>query len=96
MSDENVYGSSNLTVWEKIRILQEWAPLVTYVQAFLGTYDPHGKAVIVADCCEWLASKTKGTKVDDELVTHLTAILRSPQGEAFLRWVVDKVDGDGK
>jgi len=93
MTNESNYGD-NLSVWEKIRILQEWAPVLTYVQAFLATTDAHAKAVIVGDACEWLAAKTKGTKVDDELVAHLTAILRSPQGESFLRWIVAKVEGD--
>lgn len=83
-----------MTIWEKIRILQEWSPLVTYVQAFLATKDAHSQALIVADAAEWLAAKTPGTTVDDELVDHLTAILKSPQGEAFLRWTVSKLGGD--
>lgn len=83
------YGD-NLSVWEKIRILQEWAPVLTYVQAFLGVRDAHQKSLIVMDAAEWLASKTTGTKVDDELVSHLDAILKSEEGEAFLRWVLNK------
>ena len=85
--------ASNLSVWEKIRILQEWAPAVSYIQQFLGTSDPHQKAVVMADACEWLASKSQ-TTVDDELVGHLTAVLKSPQGESLLRWVIAKVEGD--
>ena len=81
-----------MSIWEKIRIIQEWAPVLTYVQAFTAEKDPHGQAVIVADACDWLASKTD-TKLDDELVGHLTAVLRSPQGESFLRWAVAKVQG---
>lgn len=91
MTEPN-YGS--VSIWEKIRILQEWSPVVTYVQAFLAERDPHAKSLIVADACEWLAAKSKNTKVDDELVDHVTAILKSPQGEAFLRWVIAKVDGN--
>lgn len=86
------YGS--VSIWEKIRILQEWSPVVTYVQAFLAEHDPHAKSLIVADACEWLAAKSKNTKVDDELVDHVTAILKSPQGESFLRWIVAKIDGE--
>lgn len=85
----------DLSVWDKIRILQEWAPAATYIQAFLGEHDPHRKAVIVSDACEWLASKSS-TKVDDELVSHLTAMLKSPQGEAFLRWVILKLEAEQK
>lgn len=93
MVDENKYGAaSNISLWDKIRLLQEWSPVVTYVQAFLAESDPHAKTLIVADACEWLASKSKNTQVDDELVAHVTAVLKSPQGESLLRWVLDKVD----
>ena len=90
---EDKYGSaSKITLWDKVRSLQEWAPVATYVQAFLSEHDPHRKSLIVADACEWLASKSKDTKVDDELVAHVTAILKSPQGESFLRWILAKVE----
>lgn len=84
-----------MSIWDKIRIIQEWSPMVTYIQAFLATNDPHQKALIVADVCEWLASKSQ-TKVDDELVSHLTAVLKSPQGESMMRWVMAKIDGVSK
>lgn len=92
MNDEhNEYGAANLNVWQKLRLLQDWYPAVTFAQAFLSAYDPHDKAVVVAEALEWLASKTDATKVDDELVSHLTAVLKSPQGEALLRWAIEKV-----
>jgi hypothetical protein len=84
--------TKGMSIWDKIRIIQEWAPLLTYVRAFTAAKDPHQQAVIVADACEWLAAKSE-TKFDDELVGHLTALLRSPQGESFLRWAVAKVQG---
>ena len=62
------------------------------MQAFLAEHDPHAKTLIVADACEWLASKSKNTTVDDELVAQVTAILKSPQGESLLRWVLAKVE----
>lgn len=87
----NEYGSGNqFTVWQKIRLLQEWSPVFTFVQAYLAAADTHQKAIVVADCCEWLSSKTE-TKLDDELVSHLAAVLRSEEGEALLRWAVSKV-----
>ena len=89
-ADSNQYGSS-LSIWEKIRLFQEWAPVLTFAQAFLATPDPHRKALVVADACEWLASKTTGTNVDDELVSHISAVLRSKEGETFLRLVIAKV-----
>lgn len=85
------YGSGNrITIWEKIRLIQEWSPVFTFVQAFVATSDPHRQALVVTDCCEWLASKTD-TKLDDEFVAHVSAVLRSKEGEAFLRWAAGKV-----
>jgi archaellum biogenesis protein FlaJ (TadC family) len=81
-----------LTLWEKIRFFQEWAPVASYVQSFLATSDPHRQAIIVADACEWLASKTH-TRLDDEFVNRLAAVLRSREGEELLRWVVSAVQG---
>jgi hypothetical protein len=79
-----------LSIWEQIRLLSEWSPLFAFGQQFIAESDPHKKSVIVADACEWLASKTRATKVDDELVGLLSAILKSPQGEALVRWAVSK------
>lgn len=87
--------AAEMSIWDKIKIIQEWSPMVTYIQAFLATNDPHQKALIVADVCEWLAAKSQ-TKVDDELVGHLTAVLKSPQGESMVRWVMAKIDGVAK
>lgn len=88
MSGEEQY--QGLSIWEQIRLLSEWSPLFAYGQRFIGEADPHKKSVIVAEACEWLASKTRATTVDDELVSLLSAILKSPQGEALVRWAVSK------
>jgi hypothetical protein len=91
MSDAE-YGSS-LSLWEKIRFLQEWSPVASYVRAFLVSRDPHKRALVVADACEWLALKTN-TPMDDEFVRRLTAVLRSKEGEEMLRWIVAAVGGE--
>ncbi len=90
--EENQYGAS-LSIWEQLRLLSEWSPLLAFGQRFVAEHDPHAKSIIVADAAEWLASKTKATKVDDELIALLAAILRSPQGEALVRWGIAKAEG---
>lgn len=95
MSDDaNQY--EGLSIWDKMRLLSEWSPLISFGQRFVLEADTHRKSIIVAEACEWLASKTRATTVDDELVSLLSAILKSPQGEALVRWAISKVDGDQK
>lgn len=88
--DENQY--EGLSIWDKMRLLSEWSPLIGFGQRFIAEIDPHRKSIIVAEACEWLASKTRATTLDDELVSLLSAILKSPQGEALVRWAMVKVE----
>ena len=85
------YGA-NLTIWEKLALIQAWAPLLTFAQRYLAAFDPFAKAVVVGECAEWLASKTD-SGLDDELVRHLAAVLKTQEGEALVRWAVAKIEG---
>lgn len=76
-----------LSVWEQVRMLNEWAPLLGYGQRYLAESDPHRRALICGDIGEWLASKT-ANKVDDRMVRHVVAILKTPEGEALVRDLV--------
>ena len=44
-----------------------------------------------ADGVEWVASKTK-TQVDDQAVRLIADLLKTPQGEALVRWCLLKVE----
>lgn len=90
-SEVEQYGA-NLSIWEKLLLIQAWAPLLTFGQNFIATPDPYAKSVVVSECCEWLASKTD-SGLDDELVKHLAAILKTPEGETLVRWLVLKAQG---
>jgi hypothetical protein len=93
MTPEEVgqYGNS-LTIWQKLALVQAWAPLLTFGQRYLAAFDPFAKAVVVSECAEWLASKTD-SGLDDELVKHLAALLKTQEGEALVRWAVAKIEG---
>jgi hypothetical protein len=93
MTPEEVgqYGAS-LSIWEKLLLIQAWSPLLAYGQRFMASSDPFAKAVIVSECAEWLASKTD-SGLDNELVKHLADVLKTPQGEALVRWAVSKAEG---
>jgi hypothetical protein len=88
-AEQAEYGSA-LNIWQAIRLLQTWHPLVTYGQKFVNTIDPYAKGLVVAEAAEWLASKTD-SQVDDQLVRHLSAVARTAEGEQLIRFCLGLV-----
>lgn len=85
------YGA-NLNWIDQIRLLSQWAPLLAFGQAYLQANDPYKKSLIVADAAEWVAAKTQ-TGLDDQLVRLLADLLKTPQGEALVRWCLLRAEG---
>lgn len=83
-SEQAEYGNS-LNIWQAIRLLQTWHPLIGYGQRFVQTVDPYQKGIIVAEAIEWLASKTDAT-TDDQLVRHVAEVLKTREGESLVRF----------
>jgi hypothetical protein len=84
--EANRYGST-LNVWQALRLLQTWHPLISYGQQFVGESDPYKQSLVVSEAVEWLATKTD-SKVDDQLVKHLADVLRTKEGESLVRFVL--------
>jgi hypothetical protein len=84
--EANRYGST-LNVWQALRLLQTWHPLISYGQRFVGESDPYKQSLVVSEAVEWLATKTDST-VDDGLVKHLADVLRTKEGESLVRFVL--------
>jgi hypothetical protein len=83
-AEEQQYGST-LNIWQAIRLLQAWSPLLGYGQKFLAETDPYKKGLIAAEAAEWLAAQTD-SEVDDQLVRRLAAVAQTPQGEDLIRY----------
>ena len=83
-AEQQQYGNA-LTIWQALRLLQTWHPLVSYGQRFVAEADPYGKSLIVAEALEWLAAKTDAS-LDDELVRHVADVARTKEGEALVRF----------
>ena len=79
-----------MNIFEKLRLLAEWSPLLTYMQTLAAEDDIYAKAVIVAEALEWVATRTE-IEWDDELASHVSDILVSEEGEAFVRWILEKI-----
>jgi hypothetical protein len=78
------YGNT-LNIWQAIKLLQTWSPLIAYGQRFVQTVDPYAKSLIVSEACEWLASKTDAT-TDDQLVRLLADVAKTKEGEQLIRF----------
>lgn len=83
-SEQAEYGNS-LNIWQALKLLQTWHPVISYGQRFVGTADPYQKSLIVAEVVEWLAAKTDAT-TDDQLVRHLAEVLKTKEGEQLVRF----------
>jgi len=83
-SEQAEYGNS-LNIWQAIRLLQTWSPLIQYGQRFMAESDPYKKGIIVAQAAEWLAAQTD-SQLDDQLVRRLAAVAQSAQGEDLIRY----------
>jgi hypothetical protein len=75
------------SVFEQLRLVQQWMPLLGFGQRWLSETDPHRRALVAVDAAEWLASKTEN-RLDDQLVRRVEDILKTPQGEALVRDLV--------
>lgn len=88
----NASGGTAMTIFEKLRLLSEYAPLLSFAQDIMRETDPHRKAVLAADVAEWLATKTDA-EWDDELISLIADIIKCDEGEALLRWFVEQTKG---
>lgn len=76
------------TLSEKLRVLVEWAPLITLASEITAASTPLARALRISAALRWAADKT-GTPVDDELVDLVEAVLRTREGEALFAYLVD-------
>lgn len=83
-AEQAQYGNA-LSIWQALRLLSAWQPLIAYGQRFVSEVDPYRKGLVVAEAVEWLASRTDST-VDDQLVRHLADVAKTKEGEALIRF----------
>ena len=84
------YGAYDLSWWDTLQMVQQLMPLVGYAQKLLNEPDTYKKGIVIGDALEWLASRSK-TQVDDELVKLVGDVVKTPEGERLIRWVIAKV-----
>jgi hypothetical protein len=90
--DEELYGAG-FPLFEKLKLLAEWAPLLGRLQAVTTADNPHDQALAIVKALQWAAGKSQ-TAIDDEALFHLESVLKTPEGRAFFQWAADKIVGD--
>lgn len=90
-NEEELYGAG-FPLFEKLKLLAEWAPLLGRLQAVTAASDPHDQALAIVKALQWAAGRSQ-TEIDDEALFHLEAVLKTPEGKAFFGWAAQKVMG---
>lgn len=91
-NESDIYGAG-MPLFDKLKLLAEWAPLLGRLQAVMDATTPEEQALAIVKVLQWAAGKS-GTDLDDEALYHLEALLKSAEGKAFFAWVVSKVRGE--
>lgn len=90
MPDDPQFDAYDASWWDTFQLFQQLMPLVSYAQRVLNEPDPYRKGIIVADACEWLASRSQ-TKLDDEAVKLIGDVVKTAEGERLIRWILAQV-----
>lgn len=90
-NEEELYGAG-FPLFEKLKLLAEWAPLLARLQNIADASTPHERALAIVKTLKWAAGKSM-TEVDDEALAHVEAVLKTPEGQAAFEWATGKVTG---
>ena len=90
-NDEELYGFG-FPLLEKLKVMAEWAPLLSQLQAVGQAKTPHEQAVAFVKMGQWAAGKSMNT-LDDEALSHIEAVLKTPEGKAMFDWAYSKISG---
>lgn len=73
-----------------LRLVFEWLPAFHIFPAIAAAPPGHDRALEVLRLVEFISTKTD-TPLDDELTKLVKGILLTPQGEALVDYITDKV-----
>lgn len=88
--EEIEYGSFPLI--EKLKLLAEWAPLLSRLQLVAVATTPHAQALAVVSTLQWAAGKSE-TDIDDQALRHIEALLKTTEAQEFINWSLEQIFG---
>jgi len=78
-----MYGS--LSIIDKVKLLAAWAPMLAKLEAVAVAKNPHEKALALVAALRLCADQTSTVK-DNNVLDHVEAILKTPEGQALVEW----------
>lgn len=84
--DDERFGAGGIPILKQLQLLAQWGPLLSLLSPIATASTPRDKAVAVLQALAFAAGRTK-TTIDDEVVAHFEAVLKTPEGEALFNWV---------
>lgn len=82
MNEDELYGAS---IFDRINLIAQWAPLLAKLEAIAKAPTPHEKAIAIVAALRVAADQT-GTPIDNTVLDHAEKILRTPEGAALVDW----------
>lgn len=86
-NEPEVYGAGAMSTVQKIKLLVEWAPLLSLMERVVAAETNQAKALAGVAALRWLAAKTQ-TATDDAALDRFEAFLKTPEGEKVVDLIV--------
>lgn len=84
--DDERFGAGGIPILDQLRLLAQWGPLLGFLQQVAQAPTSKDKALAILSALLFASGRT-ATPIDDEVVKHLEAILKSPEGGALFDWI---------
>jgi len=81
---------NELGMFSNLRLMVELAPLLGKLQDLMAASTPQEQAIALVAVCRFGAGKTD-TKMDDEALDRVEAVLRTDAGKELLNWVLKQI-----
>lgn len=77
-------------MFRNFKLMAEIAPLLKHLQALGAADGPHEQALALVEIAKFGASRTD-TKLDDEALDRIEAVLRTDAGKELLTWCLKQI-----
>lgn len=77
-------------MYKNFRLMTELAPLLGKLQALGAAKTPQEQAIALVDLARFGAGRTE-TKLDDEALDRVEAVLRTDAGKELMQWVLKQI-----